>query len=406
MPLRIFAAAIYSKHKLQQRVTGGPNPLRRSVEKGDRRCGRCQSEATALLTLSFRPCPSDAAAYSISYLVAGTCGNRWRADATLQLASKAGSGSLNPRLLLPNKLVGHIGGNVASKEMQDVIDSISDFPLDVEGQRKHYERVWKQVPVDPDIKAGSIDVGGIGAGNSEWVWTEGARDDKVFFYYHGGGYVCGEPWMWRQFNGRLSRASGMRCLAFGYRLAPEHPFPTAIEDCVEAYLWLLKSGTSPKRIVLVGDSAGGALVLSVMMALRDRGEPLPAAGVPMSPWTDLELKGETMTPSTGDPLTTEESARSMAERFLGGKDPRHPWASALYGDLKSLPPLHIEAGERDVLYSDSTRLVQILRDSGNEVNFFSVPGAIHSFPALAGPTPEAATAIERMAAFMRRQTSD
>jgi monoterpene epsilon-lactone hydrolase len=212
--------------------------------------------------------------------------------------------------------------------------------------------------------------------------------------------------MWRQFNGRLSPSSGIRGLAFGYRSAPEFPFPTAIEDCVEAYLWLVKQGTSPQKIALVGDSAGGALVLSIMMALRDRGAPLPAAGLPMSPWTDLKLKGKTMTPAAGDPLTTKESARWTAERFLNGKDPCHPWASALYGDLSNLRPLHIEAGERDVLYSDSTRLVQLLREAGNDVSFVSVPGAIHSFPALAGPPPEAAASIERMAAFIRKHTSD
>ncbi|MGO4001498.1 alpha/beta hydrolase [Pseudomonas fluorescens] len=112
---------------------------------------------------------------------------------------------------------------MASKEMQHVIDSITDFPLDVAGQRDHYKKVWSSVPVDSDIQSRPAELGGIGAGDSEWVWTEGAKSDAVFCYFHGGGYVCGEPWMWRQFNGRLARASGMSCLAFGYRLAPEYP---------------------------------------------------------------------------------------------------------------------------------------------------------------------------------------
>lgn len=293
---------------------------------------------------------------------------------------------------------------MASREMQDVIDSITDFPLDVDGQRAHYRKVWSQVPVDSDIQSRPIDCGGIGAGDSEWVWTDKSRDERIFFYYHGGGYVCGEPWMWRQFNGTLARESGFKGLSFGYRLAPEYPFPTAIEDCVAGYIWLLGTGVNPKNIALVGDSAGGALVLSVLMALRDRKLPMPACGLPMSPWTDLELKGETMKPETGDPLTTEESARSMAVRFLGGADARHPWASALYGDVSGLPPLHIEAGERDVLFADSTRLVQRLKEAGTEHSFEAVPGAIHSFPALASRTPEAAAAFKRMAAFMNRHT--
>jgi epsilon-lactone hydrolase len=294
---------------------------------------------------------------------------------------------------------------MASKEMQSVVDSITDFPLDLPGQRAHYRKVWSQVPVDLDVESKPANCGGTGSGDSEWVWTKDSRDDRVFFYYHGGGYVCGEPWMWRQFNGTLARVSGFKGLAYGYRLAPEHPFPTAIDDCVAGYLWLVGTGVNPKNIVLVGDSAGGALVLSVLMSLRDRSLPLPACGLPMSPWTDLELKGETMTPATQDPLTTEESARSMAEQFLGGADPKHPWASAIYADLRGLPPLHIEAGERDVLYADSTRLVAKLVAAGNDHSFVSVPGAIHSFPALAGRTPEAAEAFKRMAAFMKRHTA-
>lgn len=292
---------------------------------------------------------------------------------------------------------------MASQEMQDVIDSITDFPLDVPGQRAHYEKVWSAVPVDDDIRSESADLGGIGGDGSEWVWAEGSGDEgaPVFFYFHGGGYIAGRPWMWRSFNGRLARASGFRGLAFDYRLAPEHPFPTAVHDSVDAYQWLLASGRRPEDVVLVGDSAGGALVLSVLMELRDRGLPLPAGGAPMSPWTDLELLGETMTPETGDPLTTEDSARSMAERYLGGQSPRNPLASAIHADLAGLPPLHIEAGERDVLYSDSVRVVELLRQAGNDVRFESEPGAIHSYPALAGTTPEAVAAIDRMGAFLK-----
>lgn len=288
--------------------------------------------------------------------------------------------------------------------MQAVIESITDFPLDLPGQRTHYHKVWSAVPVDSDVVAEPVDTGGKGAGDSEWVRAPGASRDHVFFYYHGGGYVCGEPWMWRQFNGLLSRASGFSGLSFGYRLAPEHSFTTPTEDCVAGYEWLLSQGQDPKKIVLVGDSAGGALVLSVLMALRDRKLPLPACGIPLSPWTDLELKGESMKPETGDPLTTEDSARSMAQRFLAGGDPRHPWVSAIHADLSGLPPLHIEAGERDVLYSDSTRVVDVLRRHGNDVSFVSTPGAIHSFPALASGTPEASAAFTRMAAFMRKHT--
>lgn len=293
---------------------------------------------------------------------------------------------------------------MASQEMLEVIDSITDFPLDLEGQREHYKKVWRAVPVDADIKSKPADLGEVGGSGSEWVWTDDGASDAVFIYFHGGGYVCGEPWMWRQFNGSLARVTGMRGLGFDYRLAPEHPFPTAVNDSVDAYQWLLDQGHDPAKIVLVGDSAGGALVLSVLMELRDRGIPFPAGGVPMSPWTDLELLGESMKPETGDPLTTEDSARSMAELYLAGQDPKSPLGSAIHADLSGLPPVHIEAGERDVLYSDSTRIVERLENAGVDVRFHSIPGAIHSFPALAGSTPEARAALQRMAEFMREVT--
>lgn len=290
---------------------------------------------------------------------------------------------------------------MASKEMQDVIDSITTFPLDVAGQREHYTKVWSSVQVDTFIQSRPVSLDGIGSDNSEWVWADRGRTDKVFCYFHGGGYVCGEPWMWRQFNGLLARASKMRCLAVGYRLAPENPFPAAVEDCVAAYKWLVKSGVSANNIVLVGDSAGGALVLSVLMALRDEGAPLPAGGVTLSPWTDLELMGESVNAATCDPLTTKTSALAMAEQYLQGQDPKSAWVSAIHGDLNNLPPIHIEAGERDILYSDSIRLIEKLRAVDNKFSFNSEPGAIHSFPALAPSTPEAASAINRIATFMR-----
>lgn len=289
-----------------------------------------------------------------------------------------------------------------SPEMEAVINSISEFPEDLPGQRKNYADIWATVPVDTDIEYEPLDLGGSGARDSERVWVPGADQSKVFFYYHGGGYVCGEPWMWRQFNGTMSRASGFVGISYGYRLAPEYPFPTAVEDCVAGYLWLVKSGISPDRIVLTGDSAGGGLVLSVLMTLRDRGHPMPAGGVALSPWTDLELKGETVTLDTGDPITKEEVALKMARTYMNGEDAKHPLASQIYADLHDLPPLHIESGERDILYSDSTRVVARLQEHGSNVAFYSTPGAIHSFPALAGNTPEAAKAMERIAKFMNK----
>src|SRR5215470_14651996 len=160
----------------------------------------------------------------------------------------------------------------------------------------------------------------------------------------------------------VSRA---RALSVDYRLAPEHPFPAAVEDAMAAYRWLLTSGIDPAQIVVAGDSAGGGLALGALVALRDAGEPMPAAAVLLSPWTDLALTGESLrTRAAVDVMIKPEGMHENAALYLAGADPRHPYASPLYADLRGLPPLLIHVGDAEVILDDSTRLAARAGESG------------------------------------------
>jgi len=178
-------------------------------------------------------------------------------------------------------------------------------------------------------------------------------------YLHGGGYVICSLDSHRHLAAEVGRVSGTRTLAIDYRLAPEHPFPAAVEDTVAAYRYLLDSGIKPNRIALAGDSAGGGLVVGSLLAIREAGLPLPACGWCISPWVDMEALGESFTDrAAADPTVQKATIQMMAQLYLGGADPRHPHAAPLYGDLRGLPPLLIQVGAAETLLDDSIALAR------------------------------------------------
>src|SRR5215467_1876317 len=196
------------------------------------------------------------------------------------------------------------------------------------------------VPPGAGTAVDPVDAGGVPA---EWVAAPGVSPGRVLLYLHGGAYQIGSPATLRRLVALLSGAAQARALSLDYRLAPEHPFPAAVDDAVVAYRWLLAGGTDPARIVIAGDSAGGGLALGTLVALRDAGEPMPAAAVLLSPWTDLALTGESLrTRAAIDMLIKPGGMHQAADVYLAGEDPRHPYASPLYADLRGLPPLLIQ----------------------------------------------------------------
>ena len=200
----------------------------------------------------------------------------------------------------------------------------------------------------------------------------------MILYLHGGGYVIGSINTHRELMIRFSKAANARVLGLNYRLAPENPFPAPVEDAVAGYRWLLSQGVKPNRVTVAGDSAGGGLTVATLVAIRDAKLPMPAAGVCISPWVDMEGIGESMTTRAKvDPMVQKAGLLGMAGLYLGGKDPRTPLAAPLYADLKGLPPLLIQVGDAETLLDDATRIAERAKAAGVSVKLEVWPEMIH-----------------------------
>jgi acetyl esterase/lipase len=239
---------------------------------------------------------------------------------------------------------------------------------------------------------------------AEWIEPLGADAGRVILYLHGGGYVLCSPDTHRGLAARLARASAARLLLLDYRLAPEHPFPAALDDALSAYRWLLKEGFSASRIAIGGDSAGGGLTLATSACLRDSGEPLPAALFCISPWTDLTFSGESIrTRADTDPLLSPHGGH-LVKDYAGENNPANPLISPLFADLRGFPPTFIHVGNDEILLSDSTRLKDRMQAAGVDVSLVIWAGMWHVFPVFAPFIPEAQKAIDQIAAHIRAHT--
>ncbi len=259
---------------------------------------------------------------------------------------------------------------------------------------KQQERFFKP-PRDVDIQpvmAGEVP--------AEWLTPPDASPRSIVLYLHGGAWTLGWSNIHRRMVAHLCRSAASRALAVNYRLAPEHPFPAAVEDCVGAYRWLLSSGSLPREIIIAGDSAGGNLTLATMLSLRDAGDPLPAAAVCISPATDLECTGESFR-AKKDPMQTPEFVQAMIRHYAGGQDLRSPLLSPLYGDLRGLPPLLVHAGGDEMLLSDATRLAEKASAAGVESSLAVWPRMWHVWHLFAPALPEARQAIDAIGVFAR-----
>jgi acetyl esterase/lipase len=256
--------------------------------------------------------------------------------------------------------------------------------------------------IPADVQCEKVSAGGVPA---EWVVADSADRARVILYLHGGGYVIGSINTHRELASRLTRAAAARVLVIDYRLGPEHPHPAAVDDAVAAYRWLLSQGVSPSRISIGGDSAGGGLTVATLVAVRDAGLPMPAAGVCLSPWVDLEGIGESMTTKAAvDPMVQRDALLKMAAAYLAGQSPRTPLASPLYANLSGLPPLLIQVGTAETLLDDSTRLAERARKAGVQVTLEPWEDMIHVFQVFASMLPEGRQAIDGIGEFVKKNT--
>ena len=268
-------------------------------------------------------------------------------------------------------------------------------------ERASYENMLASMPMAEDIETQRVGAGGVPA---EWLRAPGASADRVMLYFHGGGYVIGSMRTHRAMLGEISRASGFAVLGLDYRLAPENPFPAPVEDALAAYRWLLASGVEPGHIVLGGDSAGGGLVVSALVAIRYAGEPMPAAGVCISPWVDMEATGASFDANAAaDPSVSKERILNIAKVYLAGKNPRAPLASPLHADLRELPPLLSIVGSIETLLDDARALTEKARAAGVEALLEVWDDMPHVWTHFASILPEGQQAVDRIGDFMRGQ---
>ena len=294
-----------------------------------------------------------------------------------------------------------------SQAMQDVIDALRDrqkasasqAPQTLEELRATFIPGDRLYPVPDDVRVSEVTAHGVPA---HWLVAPGAAAGQVLLFLHGGGYEFGSLRSDGELAARLGRASGMRVLFPEYRLAPEHPFPAAIDDVLAAWRWLRTSQhLNAGSIAVAGDSAGGGLAAALLVATRDAGEALPAAAALMSPTVDLTSSGASMTERADqDPISTPAMLRQFAADYLAGADPKTPLASPLFTSLAGLPPLLIQVGTADLLLSDSERLAAAAAQAGVDVTLQIGEGLPHVYPLLLG-TLEAAEATEQTGKFLR-----
>jgi monoterpene epsilon-lactone hydrolase len=244
-----------------------------------------------------------------------------------------------------------------------------------------------------------VDAGGVPA---DWITSQGVISDNVILFFHGGYYHSGSPETHRPLAANLAHAASARILSVDYRLAPEHPFPAAIEDAQSSYRWLLSQDVPPSRIAVAGDSAGGGLGLALMLALRDQGLPLPSAGVFLCPWVDLAQTTETWaTRSRKDFILAPWNLSEAAGLYLAGVDPRTPLASPYYADLRGLPPVLIQVGTEEILLTEVTSLAEKAQAAGVKITLEVWPGQQHDWHFAGALLPEAMQAIEHVGNFLR-----
>lgn len=288
------------------------------------------------------------------------------------------------------------------KQVRALLASLpKDDKLSIEEMRADFDNLGQQMPMPDGVSVTETIAGGVSA---EWVRAQNARPDAAILYLHGGGYRIGSPASHRHLIAALSQSVGAAALAINYRLAPEFPFPNAVEDAVSAYQWLIAQNIAPGHIVIAGDSAGGGLTVATLIALRERKIPLPAAGICLSPWVDLTITAQSYaTRAAVDPILTREDLFVMAQTYLNRQDAKTPLASPLFADLHGLPPLLIQAGTDEVLVDDAIKLEANAKMSGVNVLlevWNEMPHVWHYFfPIL----QEGRTAIARIGEFGKTQ---
>jgi acetyl esterase/lipase len=287
----------------------------------------------------------------------------------------------------------HVLRGKMKKETFDMNTSIELFRETCEKGAARYAKMPEGIQIKQEI------IDGIKA---EWLIPEGANAEKLILYIHGGGYVSGSCSDHRGFVSKFAKITGVTNLIFEYRLAPEHPFPAALDDSVKVYQKLLIMGYQPQNILFVGESAGGGLTLATLLALKEQNIPMPAAAVAISPWTDLTCSSDSYHTKNKRSPAPLNSWFVFSKHYAGLVPADNPLISPLFGDLKGLPPLFINSGMDDELFDDGEKFSKKAKDAGVDVTFRAGKGMVHCYPLLAPMFPEATEAMNEIVAFVKK----
>ena len=293
---------------------------------------------------------------------------------------------------------------MASAELQTVIGMMKAADPMASGDLMKIRAAMAAAPPyrqPDDITWEKVEADGVPA---EWTSPTDAAPGRALVYFHGGGYATGSADLFRGLASHLARATRARVLNVDYRLGPEHRHPAAVEDAVAAYRFAVAQGHAPEHVALVGDSAGGGLVLATLLALRDAGRPLPGAAVAISPWTDLSLSGESLTTKADeDPMVRASILELMADAYVAKEDRLAPTASPLFGDVTGLPPVLIQVGSAELLLDDAKRFAEKLEAADGDVTLEVWEDMIHVWHSFADLLPEGRQAIERIGEYLEKR---
>lgn len=292
---------------------------------------------------------------------------------------------------------------MAESQLGPIIDLLRTSPLDLGGDPHRMRPVFDEMigshPVPEDVSAISVELGGVRA---IAVTAGGGEPSGEVLYFHGGGYALGSAAASVNLAADVARGSGTTVHTVDYRLAPENPFPAAVDDALTAYRGLLDRGIPAEAIAVGGESAGGGLALALLVAIKEAGLPQPVAAAVLSPWADLTQSGRSHETKAGlDPALTRQALSTRADDYLAGADPRSPLASPLFADLRGLPPLLIQAGTYEVLLDDAVRLAAKAAADDVAVTLRTFPGAPHVFQGFSAVLAEAARALDEVGSFLR-----
>ncbi|HRI46514.1 MAG TPA: alpha/beta hydrolase [Ignavibacteriaceae bacterium] len=288
---------------------------------------------------------------------------------------------------------GHLFRGQLKKEVFDFNTSIPAFRERCEAGARRFGSVPKDITIKNELIEGT---------NSEWLIPKGAPSDKLIMYVHGGGYVSGSCNDHRGLISKFAIATGVTNLLYEYRLAPENPFPAAVEDSVKVYKYLLTNGYDSQKIIIAGESAGGGLCLATLLALKQDNIPLPAAAVAISPWTDLTCSSDSYKTKNNVSPAPIDSWTVFSKYYAAENEITNPLISPLFGDLSGLPSIYINSGIDDELYEDGEKFYFKAKIEGVDITFKAGEGMLHCYPLLAPMFPEATDAMNEIVSFIKK----